>query len=248
MRGFFAEDEGPLGRRAVALDLELQVAEADLALGGVQEEDADHGQAMPPDPEALRREARHRANRQLAPAEGVEAPRSHRDQLEAGMRAHVAGGAGLRPRLGSRGLQLDATSSPNEDEVELWLDEAEAEAMGAIKAGGGPATLVNDSQAHRIVRGRVEMYVAGLVAFAHARAGGVGTNEDGQKLIDDWKAWLRELKEDSRWMLATLDDGGSEGDSATVLRSHATDRSLGLEDRELIPSFKISKALDGENF
>ena len=32
VRGFFAEDEGPLGRRAVALDLELQVAEADLAV------------------------------------------------------------------------------------------------------------------------------------------------------------------------------------------------------------------------
>lgn len=156
--------------------------------------------------------------------------------------------AGLQPRLGHRGLQITATSEPTISDVEAWLDEAEAEALGAIKAGGGPASFTLGGQGHRIIRGRIENYVAGLVRIAHAASGGAGNNDDGVKLVDDWKEWLKKLETDSRWMLAQLDDAGSEGSDATVLRSHATDTALGLEDRDLIPSFKIANSIDGENF
>jgi hypothetical protein len=155
---------------------------------------------------------------------------------------------GVVRRLGSRGSQITATSRPTLDDLAEWLEEAEAEALGAIKAGGGPSSFAADSQGARIIRGRVENYVAGLARIAHAAAGGAGNNDDGEKLVEDWKAWLRELKTDSQWLLAQLDANGSEGAGATVLRSHATDTSLGLEDVELIPSFKIRKAIDGENF
>lgn len=151
-------------------------------------------------------------------------------------------------RLGERGSEITATSEPNIDDVSDWLDEAEAEALGAIKAGGGPSSFAAGAQGALILRKRVETYVAGLVRIAHAATGGDGSNEDGRDLVEEWKGWLRQLQTDSKWMIAQLDAAGDEGEDATVLRSHATDPSLDLDDRELVPSFTIAKGLSGGNF
>lgn len=144
-----------------------------------------------------------------------------------------------------RGVPTEETT-PSYSAVSAWLDEAEAELLGAILAGGGPASYVAGSPGALQVRAKVELYVSGLFRGAHAGAGGDGTNDDGQELRQAWDAYLDRLRSNTGNILASFDASGSQ--PVVRMGSHSTDASLGLTSDEVAPLFTIAKGRAGGNF
>lgn len=159
--------------------------------------------------------------------------------------------AGVQARLGSRGSQISATSRPSLANVDTWLDEAEAELLGAIQQGGGGGALADypaNSRGNRTIRGWVERRVAGQVAQAHARSGGEGNNDDGQWDEEQWQNLLQKLRTNSGNIIAGLDASGSEPTDAIGPKSHTNDPVLALSEDDYEPIFTRRQAIDREVF
>lgn len=139
-----------------------------------------------------------------------------------------------------------AASKPTYADVAAWLDEAEAELLGAILAGGGPASYASGTPGALQVRAKVELYVSGLFRGTNAGAGGDGTNDDGRELRQAWEAYLDRLRSNTGNILASFDASGSQ--PVVRMGSHSTDASLGLTPDDVAPLFTIAKGRAGGNF
>lgn len=139
-----------------------------------------------------------------------------------------------------------AATMPTYAEVSAWLDEAEAELIGAILAGGGPSSYATGTPGALQVRAKVELYVSGLFRGAHAGAGGDGTNEDGRERRQAWEAYLDKLRSNTGNILAGFSATGTQ--PQVRMGSHFTDSVLGLASDDVEPLFTIAKGRAGGNF
>lgn len=158
------------------------------------------------------------------------------------MGTYVASAAEIQPRAGNRAIT--STSKPSTTEVSDWIDEAEAEILGALAASSIPTSYASGTRGFRILRGWVGGYVAGLVRVSWAASAGDGGNQDGQRELDDWKARLRMIADDPSRVSAMLSEAGSPASNTSSLASHVTDSSLGLSPSDYAPVFTIK----GNNF
>lgn len=123
-------------------------------------------------------------------------------------------------------VAIGASSSPTSSEVQIWLDEAEAEINGILSGAGLVSPNVN-ANGIKILRNKVTTYVAGLVSQALAAAGGDGGNTDGADAEVKWDAFLTDLMNNPiKW--GGILQGGSAGDAAIKARSHVTHNQDGL--------------------
>lgn len=141
-----------------------------------------------------------------------------------------------------------AQDHPSDTVVSGWLDEAEAELLGAIQQAGGPASFAVDTRGWLQVRAKVELYVSGLLRIAHAGAGGDGGNNDGQDLRDAWVAYLERLRTNAGNLLAGYDAVGAQPRASIRMGSHSTDTTLALSAADVAPLFTIDKGRHGGNF
>lgn len=151
--------------------------------------------------------------------------------------------AGVQARLGARGAQVTATSRPSTTDVGLWLDEAEAELLGAIQQGGGPGQYAADSRGARTIRGWVENRIAGLLRIAHAAAGGEGSNDDGQWAERNWQELLVKLRANAGNIIAGLNEAGVEPTASIGPKGHTNDPILDLAEEDYEPFFRRSDVI-----
>lgn len=97
---------------------------------------------------------------------------------------------------------LGTSTTPNTTTVQGWLDEAEAETRGVLRANGigtdlGAATLGYSagSDGAIILAKHVVDYVEGRVRAAWASSDGSGENEDGQRELEGYNARLKDMED-----------------------------------------------------
>ena len=138
---------------------------------------------------------------------------------------------------------INATSEPAIEDVQEWLDEAEALVDGVL-ATIGVSTPVTATAGIRIIRNKIITYVAGLVQQAYAHSGGDGGNVDGNDFVEAWEAWLESLLNDSvNW--ARIFGGGTLGSGNVQLRSHTTNNqdSLTVSNGDFEPEYEKGEIL-----
>lgn len=128
----------------------------------------------------------------------------------------------VKSRLGKR--PLTETSFPSVAHVTAWIDEAEAEILGALEVIGVPRSSLSGSV---ILRGWVASFVAGVYRRSMAAAGGDGENRDGQEEISEWRDRLRRMQE-SPASFVSMFSGGVTPSGGSDVRSLATDDAANL--------------------
>lgn len=151
----------------------------------------------------------------------------------------------IQARTGNR--PLTSTSKPSTGDVDAWIDEAEAEILGALRAAGIETSYAAGTGGFRILRGWIGNYVAGLVRVAWAAAGGDGGNADGRELVTAWRTLLINIGSDTAHYSAMLGSTGTADASALTISSHVTDRTLGLTSADVAPTF-LSGRNDSRNY
>lgn len=141
----------------------------------------------------------------------------------------------VRGRIGGRAITT--TSNPTTAQVGDWLDEAEAELLGAMAAVGIPTSYASDTTGFLTLRGWVARYVSGLVRKAHAAASGDGDNDDGVDDINWWVEKLEKIKADPDGTSSALGNGSTATETIGI-GSHATDSTLSLSDADVAATFQ----------
>lgn len=126
----------------------------------------------------------------------------------------------VQARLGGR-FAFGASTKPSTTQVTAWIAEAEAVLNGTLQAAELEAPYTADA-AVLILRNWVTSYVEGLVRGVNAAAGGDGSNDDGQSLIETWENRLRDIATRPVWYGAML-GAGAAPDSARRFRAYQLD-------------------------
>ncbi len=117
---------------------------------------------------------------------------------------------------------LTTTTDPTTVEVQDWLDDAEAETRGYMRAAEIPLDYPADSDGGRILRKHITDYAEGRLRAAWASADGSGENEDGQRELDRYQERLDRLNRDPAWWSAMLSATGQSAEASRLARSPAT--------------------------
>jgi hypothetical protein len=121
----------------------------------------------------------------------------------------------VQARLAGRPT-FSAATKPTREQVEAWIDEAEAYLTGTIVAAGSPMPDATTGGG-KIVRSLTCDYAEAHARMAHASAGGDGGNDDGKDLLDKFYGKLAEIsREATRW--ASMLASGAEVEGATKIR------------------------------
>ncbi len=153
--------------------------------------------------------------------------------------SEIAARAGNRP--------LTSTSKPSTTDVDAWIDEAEAEVLGALRAAGISDSYTAGTSGFNILRGWVGNFVAGLLRVSWAAAAGSGSNEDGRTLVNDWREMLKQIGRDPAHFSAMLSATGGSSTASIGLTSHIQDATLGLTSADYAPTF-LSGRNDSRNY
>lgn len=116
--------------------------------------------------------------------------------------------------------EITASSSPDQGEVQEWLDQAEAETRGVLRTIGAPTSYSSGSDGERILRKHVVGFAEGSVRAAWASANGDGDNVDGASLIQAYQDRLLDMQARPSVWAAMLDTGGESPAAARRMRSH----------------------------
>lgn len=121
---------------------------------------------------------------------------------------------------------VSATSKPSTDQVEQWLDEAEAQIRAILRAAG-LATAYTDSDSVNLLIMWATDYATGQLLKAWGRQGNDELLEEGQALLERFDATIQRVRSKTIAMGTELDSGGNVADSAQQVRSYTTDNSDG---------------------
>ena len=121
----------------------------------------------------------------------------------------------LRPRVGGR--DITTTSDPNLDQVEEWIEAAEAMLLNCLTAASITVPTAPTANGFKIMREWVLDYAEGRYRSAMAAAGGDGDNEDGERALDEFKALMQDIRSDKSYY-AVLLTGTAAGDATARVR------------------------------
>jgi hypothetical protein len=127
----------------------------------------------------------------------------------------------VRARLPYR--TIDDDSVPTEEQVEAWLDEAEAQLLSRLTAIQLPTPAAPPAASGLIVRSWVSDYVRGLVLQAWSSSTDSDTTT-GDKEVDIWRAMLDEIFSAPQKFGAIL-GAASPPDATRRIRSHILDNA-----------------------
>ncbi len=118
------------------------------------------------------------------------------------------------------------TSKPTKAQVQVWLDESEAELNGQLLAAQLPAPFAATDA--KLILGRlITDYAEGRVRRVFAASGGDGTNDDGIDLLKSFQDKIDSIQRRPLWWGLRL-GAGSTDDGARRLRGHVLDNADGL--------------------
>lgn len=136
------------------------------------------------------------------------------------------------------GRTLNATSKPTTVEVDIWIDEAEAELTATLKAAQC-TTPITDPDGVEIMRKWVCWYAVGMTKKAWAGSAADG-NEDGEIEITRFEALIVSISNDHAYYCALL---GGSGSGHRHVRSHVLDNSDSktIADGDFDPVFEMDE-------
>lgn len=148
--------------------------------------------------------------------------------------------ADLLPRIGDR--PLTSTTRPSTQQVNAWIEEAEAALEGALRAGG-ISIPISDARGRTQLRAWVLDYAEGHYRSSNAAAGGDSNNDDGVDLLVKFDTLITAILDNPARYGAMLEVGGNASDASRRLRAHPLDdvdgRSTG-EGGDLAPYFNVA--------
>lgn len=127
----------------------------------------------------------------------------------------------LKGRLAYRAQHITDTSEPNNTDINLWINEAEAALTAAIAAGQGTTPITN-ANGILLMKQWALMYVEGRTRMAFASAGGDGDNDDGKDLIEKFEDLIDKILDNPSRYDAML-SGGDAAETTRHLRGHVLD-------------------------
>lgn len=140
---------------------------------------------------------------------------------------------------------IGSGTTPSTTTVESWLVFAEAKLHGVLAAGEISTPIVT-SDGIEIMSGWVEDYAEGRTRKAYASADGDGGNPDGQDLLDNFEAVLKDILAKPTLYEAMLVGVSSSGSQARRLRCYQVDNTDGksVAAGDFDPQFEKSRGGD----
>lgn len=116
--------------------------------------------------------------------------------------------------------ELTAESSPSLNDVQDWLDEAEARVKGILRAAG-LTTSYDDADSLLILRNMVVRYAVGNIMMSWGSKTGSDDMEAGQRMVEQFEADLEKIRNHYVQLGAELSSSGSV--TTRKVRSHVLD-------------------------
>lgn len=138
------------------------------------------------------------------------------------------------------GRTISASTSPSTTQVTAYITEGEAMLTGALK-GAQISTPITDSDGEAIMKAWAVDYAEGRCRQAWASAGGDGANDDGQQLLDNFKALLDDIAKFPQKYEAMLTGGAAT--NSRYCRSYVLDNEddKTISDGDFDPVFEADE-------
>lgn len=139
------------------------------------------------------------------------------------------------------GRAISATARPTQAQVNTWISRTESMLLGTLRTMGIATSYSSGTDGFKIIQGWVQDAVGGMVRRSHAAVGGDGSNEDGQKEIDAFKALIMDIRAQPDVYGGMLDSGGTPTADSVMCGSHVDDADLDLSASDYAPQIEIEK-------